>query len=431
MEARKNTLAAEKMDYLAAGGNPAGRGKGRGVHLWVILVVLSLVVCHMSGLPSPKGQMGQERQCLKEAQREPALSQNVTFRVHFDCPGIRRMGLCNHNRSWFKICRLKEGTIYIDPVAISRNESSIKASREKKAWKNRDISRMPINPICDKCNKTVWVRGKKESTFVVYFQVNKLCYDQNKLGMCMMNGKTYWVGNNVKLNTASLNSGPIILDLLNENDERVCLKLEGTFCFFKNEEGMDPENKIQKVAQELKRRESEAKRKRMEQERIRTLSEQYKQLEKQYSDWGLPASSKNLFTELMQEIATELGLSNCWICEGLKSAEEMALERLIHSVVQGVQIAAMPTDPECARGKTNQGMQIAALPTDRELAVEKTGQIPEVSRIMKLEGREEANKVAEALEKFEEKIKEENVVYQKYCEISQEEWNDYSKFEDD
>ncbi|NXU00801.1 ENR1 protein, partial [Buphagus erythrorhynchus] len=36
----------------------------------------------------------------------------------------------------------------------------------------------------------------------------------------------------------------------------------------------------------------------------------------------LPASSKSLFIELMQEIATELGLSNCWICGGLKSAEK-------------------------------------------------------------------------------------------------------------
>ncbi|RMC19267.1 hypothetical protein DUI87_03874 [Hirundo rustica rustica] len=127
----------------------------------------------MNDLPSPEGQTGQERQCLKETQREPTLSQNVTFRVHFDCPGIRQMGLCNHNGSWFKICRLKEGTIYHDPVAISRNESSIKASGEKKAQKKRDISGMPIIPICDKCNKTVWVGGKKESTFVVYFQEHK------------------------------------------------------------------------------------------------------------------------------------------------------------------------------------------------------------------------------------------------------------------
>ncbi|NXN19089.1 ENR1 protein, partial [Indicator maculatus] len=46
------------------------------------------------------------------------------------------------------------------------------------------------------------------------------------------------------------------------------------------------------------------------------------QLEKQYTGWGLPASESNLFIDLMQEIATELGLSNCWICRGLKSADK-------------------------------------------------------------------------------------------------------------
>ncbi|RMC02649.1 hypothetical protein DUI87_20804 [Hirundo rustica rustica] len=88
-----------------------------------------------------------------------------------------------------------------------------------------------------------------------------------------------------------------------------------------DEEGLDPENKIQKVALEFKRQELAAKKKRMEQERMRTLSEQYEQLEKQSNDWSLATSSKNLFLDLVQEIATELGLTNCWICGGLKSAE--------------------------------------------------------------------------------------------------------------
>lgn len=30
----KNTPAAEKMDFLATGGNPAGTSNGRGVRLW-------------------------------------------------------------------------------------------------------------------------------------------------------------------------------------------------------------------------------------------------------------------------------------------------------------------------------------------------------------------------------------------------------------
>lgn len=79
---------------------------------------------------------------------------------------------------------------------------------------------------------------------------------------------------------------------------------------------------MRQIAQELKKQESEARKRSMEQEKIKTLSEQYEQLEQQYSDWGLPASNKNLFVDLMQEIATELGLANCWNCGGLKLAEK-------------------------------------------------------------------------------------------------------------
>ncbi|RMC05418.1 hypothetical protein DUI87_18609 [Hirundo rustica rustica] len=189
------------------------------------------------------------------------------------------------------------------------------------AKKRREVSSLPLITTCKECNKTVWIGGKKESTFVGYLQVNPLCYDKRKLKMCALNGKTYWVGQNEKLQTATLANGPILLDMLGENDERVCLRMDKVFCFSKDEEGLDPENKIQKVALEFKRQELAAKKKRMEQERMRTLSEQYDQLEKQSNDWSLATSSKNLFLDLVQEIATELGLTNCWICGGLKSAE--------------------------------------------------------------------------------------------------------------
>lgn len=54
---------------------------------------------------------------------------------------------------------------------------------------------------------------------------------------------------------------------------------------------------------------------------LEELNELYKQLKQQYSDWDLPASTKNLFLDLMQEIATELILSKCWICGGLRMVE--------------------------------------------------------------------------------------------------------------
>ncbi|RMC20562.1 hypothetical protein DUI87_01413 [Hirundo rustica rustica] len=81
METQKNTLAAKKMVYLAAGGNPVGRGEGRGVHLWAILVILSLAMYPTNGLPNPEGQMGQEKECLKETQREPTGGQDKISRL--------------------------------------------------------------------------------------------------------------------------------------------------------------------------------------------------------------------------------------------------------------------------------------------------------------------------------------------------------------
>ncbi|TRZ08702.1 hypothetical protein HGM15179_018410 [Zosterops borbonicus] len=66
-----------------------------------------------------------------------------------------------------------------------------------------------------------------------------------------------------------------------------------------------------------------------------------------------------------------------------------------------------------------------------ELAIEKGGQAPKVSKIMALGEGEERSKADKALAKFKDKVKEENIVYQKYCEISQEEWDDYDRWEDD
>uniref|UniRef100_A0A8C0VC15 Uncharacterized protein n=1 Tax=Cyanistes caeruleus TaxID=156563 RepID=A0A8C0VC15_CYACU len=137
-----------------------------------------------------------------------------------------------------------------------------------------------------------------------------------------MGGKLYWEGRNLKHETkVSFSNEPIVLDLLKNDDDRVCLQFDQVICFAKDEDGSDPENKIKQLTLELKRQEMENKRKRLEQERLNSLSEQYEQLEKQYDNWKLPSPNQNLFIDLMQEIATELGLSNCWICGGLKSAE--------------------------------------------------------------------------------------------------------------
>ncbi|TRZ06436.1 hypothetical protein HGM15179_020671, partial [Zosterops borbonicus] len=169
---------------------------------------------------------------------------------------------------------------------------------------------------CDQCNKTVWVGGKRQSTFLAYYRVNPLCYDRAKLKMCTMGGKLYWEGRNLKHEeNVFFNNEPIILDMMKNYDSRVCLQFDQTLCFSRNEEEMDPESKVRQITLELKRQEAETRKRRIEQERLKSLSEHYEQLERQYGDWGLPAPNQNLF------IATEFGLSNCWICGGLKSAE--------------------------------------------------------------------------------------------------------------
>ncbi|RMB88534.1 hypothetical protein DUI87_24294 [Hirundo rustica rustica] len=287
------------MGYPAIGGTPTGEGLSREIRLWVTLVTLSLAVYPTNGLPNPKEKTGKGTD-PPEVHSELTWDQVSKSKVRVDWSTLQRGGDYKLN-SGFQMNKTN------NPLAMSR--------------KRRELKDLPFIPTCMECNKTVWIGGKKESTFVGYLQVNQLCYDKKKLDMCTLNGKTYWVGQNKKLQTNSLSGGPILLDLLSENDERVCLKLEKVFCFSKDEEGLDPENKIQKVALELKRQELEAKRKRMEQERMRTLSKQYEQLERESSDWSLSASSKNLFLDLVQEIATELGLTNCWICRGLRSAE--------------------------------------------------------------------------------------------------------------
>ncbi|RMC19894.1 hypothetical protein DUI87_03460 [Hirundo rustica rustica] len=287
------------MVYPAVGGTPTGEGLSRGIRLWVTLVTLSLAVYPTNGLPNLKEEMGKGTD-PPEVHSELTWDQVSKSRVRVDWSTLQKGGD-------YKLNSGPQMNKTNNPMAMSR--------------KRRELKGLPFIPTCMECNKTVWIGGKKESTFVGYLQVNQLCYDKKKLDMCTLNGKTYWVGQNKKLQTNSLSGAPILLDLLSENDERVCLKLEKVFCFSKDEEGLEPENKIQKVALELKRQELEAKRKRMEQERMRTLSEQYEQLERESSDWSLSASSKNLFLDLVQEIATELGLTNCWICGGLRSAE--------------------------------------------------------------------------------------------------------------
>ncbi|KAF4796674.1 hypothetical protein TURU_082024 [Turdus rufiventris] len=133
--------------------------------------------------------------------------------------------------------------------------------------------------------------------FRVYQRVNELCYDNTHLDMCVMEGRTYWVGKNLKFENGLISDGkPIIIDLLEENDEQVCAQFENTFCFSRNKESMDPESKTEQIA--------------LEKTRIRNEKEETR----------------------------------------TRKVENL---KLIHSVVQGMQIAAMPMNPELASGRVN------------------------------------------------------------------------------
>ncbi|RMC20746.1 hypothetical protein DUI87_01598 [Hirundo rustica rustica] len=194
----KNIPAARKMVYPTAGGTPTGEGLSRGIRLWVTLVTLSLAVYPTNGLPNLKEETGKGTD-PPEVHSELAWDQVSKSRVRVDWSTLQKGGDYKLN-SGLQMNKTN------NPLAMSR--------------KRRELKGLPFIPTCMECNKTVWIGGKKESTFVGYLQVNQLCYDKKKLDMCTLNGKTYWVGQNKKLQTSSLSGGPILLDLLSENDER-------------------------------------------------------------------------------------------------------------------------------------------------------------------------------------------------------------------
>ncbi|RMC20587.1 hypothetical protein DUI87_01439 [Hirundo rustica rustica] len=116
METQKNTLAAKKMVYLTAGGNPVGRGEGRGVHLWAILVILSLAMYPTNGLPNPEGQMGQEKECLKETQREPTGGQDKIFKDIYHTGKDQNLLELRTKEIWERIAKGYQS----DPIGVAK-----------------------------------------------------------------------------------------------------------------------------------------------------------------------------------------------------------------------------------------------------------------------------------------------------------------------
>ncbi|RMC20662.1 hypothetical protein DUI87_01514 [Hirundo rustica rustica] len=245
------------MVYFTAGCYPTGKGKGRGAHRWGILMVLSLAMCQAGGLhpkdPLRQNPMNECEQCLKGK----IVTRVIKYQAQYNCQPGKENGYCTFNGTRYNLCKLEEGVICHDPKAIPRDGQSKPILKGKKAFFHaiykQETGRMLTIPTCRQCNQMVWIGGKMKSTFVAYYQVNKLCYEKGQLEMCSMGGKMYWVGKNLKHEKeTSLGNEPIILDLLRNDDDRICLQFDKTFCFSRNEEGLYPESKMELIAQELK-----------------------------------------------------------------------------------------------------------------------------------------------------------------------------------
>ncbi|TRZ05430.1 hypothetical protein HGM15179_021677 [Zosterops borbonicus] len=139
MEPLKNTPAAEKMDYLDAGSKPVGAGKGRGVHLWGILMVLSLVVCKTTGL-HPESQLRAERQspvneceqCFKTVLKGQVVTKIMAYQAKYDCRSSKENRYCTYNGTKYRMCQLEWEIVCHDPRAISKDgQSEIPSTKRK------------------------------------------------------------------------------------------------------------------------------------------------------------------------------------------------------------------------------------------------------------------------------------------------------------
>ncbi|TRZ08661.1 hypothetical protein HGM15179_018446 [Zosterops borbonicus] len=95
----KNTPAAKKMDYLTAGGNPVGTGKGRRARLWGILMVLSLMMGKtVSLLPKNQLSVGKQspangcEQCFKTILTGQVATKTMAYQTHYDCKSGNKKG---------------------------------------------------------------------------------------------------------------------------------------------------------------------------------------------------------------------------------------------------------------------------------------------------------------------------------------------------
>ncbi|TRZ05399.1 hypothetical protein HGM15179_021708 [Zosterops borbonicus] len=192
---KKHTPAAKKMGYLAADCYPVGEGKGRGVFWWKVLIVLSLVLSlvlsQVGGFhpenPQRLTPMEECKPCLEVTQKGQATTRNLKYQTHYDCQEDKKKEYCFFNGTQYQVCESEKGVVCHDPRAITKDGQS----KAHEIYK-QEAGKMPTIPVCDRCNRTVWIGGRKKFTFLGYYQINRLFYDKNKLEMCTTGGKMYW-----------------------------------------------------------------------------------------------------------------------------------------------------------------------------------------------------------------------------------------------
>ena len=118
MGPQKNTLADKKMAYLAAGGNPVGVGKGRGVCLWGILTSLSLVMCqtinrHAKNSTSPMKQSLSDK-CGECSLIVPRKTNLPAYPAPADCTNGEENRYCTFNGTWYARSKLDGKIICYD-----------------------------------------------------------------------------------------------------------------------------------------------------------------------------------------------------------------------------------------------------------------------------------------------------------------------------
>lgn len=120
----KNSPTAAKMVFLAAGGTPGGRGKGRGARLVRILIGLSLIVCGTQSLhtevPRKSGSYSSVDECEKCTQVVPVARDggHSAYQAPKEC--LRRTGrYCWRNGTRVKLCELEIGTWCINPEGVA------------------------------------------------------------------------------------------------------------------------------------------------------------------------------------------------------------------------------------------------------------------------------------------------------------------------